>query len=338
MNNGKIKITVVKSITALVCCLAVAAAGSSITNKVCESKEKVAEISANASGASSDSGASSSDGGYYDDGTGSGTPTDDGGNNTDGGADAGTDAGTGTDAGSSSDGGSGSSSSGNSGSSSGSSSGNSGSTNITATSGLNSSNKAEVLKYYQLVAAKNEKKTYTTKMTLQSLDGGSGFVGSVISAVKPIAESALEKNSNESDHVPGQYLKIKESDWKSATATNDGTYTTLNIQIVPQTDGPNGQTYEGTVGRSIGVLNGVQTAIDEMGGVSADFENGKVSLVYDNAYIKVKVKNSTGEFVKGSGEWHFKVTANLDVLAVKVIGLPANLKGAKGVIDFSVKN
>ena len=326
MNRSKITVTVINCITALVCCVSVAVAGMTITNRICENQKSIAEVSANGSSASQ-SGLSSdeSSGASGTEGSGSGDS-----------ADVNTDSGSAdTSDGENSQGAEQQSGSGsNSGSASASSS--TAAKNITATSGLQSTNKSEVLKYYKLVAKVNEKNTCKTQMKLVELTGGSGFVGSVISSFKPIAESALAKNSNEWQGIAGDPQKIKESDWKSATAVNDGTYTTLNIKVVNQTDGPNGKTHEGSVGRSMSVLDGVQAAINEMNGVSADFENGKVSLVYDNAYIKVKIKNSTGEFVKGTCEWHYRVNVNLDDLSVKVIGIPAHLKGAKGIVDYTV--
>ncbi len=324
MNRSKITVTVINCITALVCCVSVAVAGMTITNRICENQKNIAEVSANGSSASQSE--FSSDESYDASGEENSGSSDSADVNTDSGS-ADTSEGEnsqGSDQQSGSE------------SNSGSASGSTAAKNITATSGLQSTNKSEVLKYYKLVAKVNEKNTCKTQMKLVELTGGSGFVGSVISSVKPIAESALAKNSNEWQGIAGDPQKIKESDWKSATAVNDGTYTTLNIKVVSQTDGPNGKTHEGSVGRSMSVLDGVQAAINEMNGVSADFENGKVSLVYDNAYIKVKIKNSTGEFVKGACEWHYRVNVNLDDLSVKVIGIPAHLKGAKGIVDYTV--
>lgn len=328
MNKSKISVAIINCVTAIVCCVAVAVAGSSITKKICDNQKEIATASASAGASADNVDDYYSDGDYADasadvsgdtaaDGTAS---TDD--VPADGSADA---AAAGDSA---------------SGSASGSSSQSAGSAStskvITATSGLQSTDKAEVLKYYQLVAAKNEKKTYKTTMTLKSLDGGSGAIGSFISMFEPIAKSALEKNSTENQGVPGVPEQIKVTDWKSATAVNDGTYTTLNIQVAPQTDGANGKTHEGPVGRSISVLDGVQAAVDQLEGFTADFENGKVALNYKNAYIKVKIKNSTGEFVKGSCEWHHEVNVTLDNLAVKVSFIKVTLNGAKGVVDYKV--
>ena len=210
---------------------------------------------------------------------------------------------------------------------------------ITLTSGLDSTDKAEVLQYYKLVAEHNKKKPgqYITKMTLESLDGGSGGVGKLISAIEPIGKKALADNSTAGDNIPGTLNTIQVSDWQDAKAVNDGKQTTITINLVPQTDGANGKDNQGTVGRSIGVLNGVQTALDEMGGkVSADFANGKFALKYDHAYISVVVENATGNLVKGKCKWHHQVNVIMDELTAKVSLISATIKGGKAVIDYSV--
>lgn len=326
MNKSKISVAVINCVTALVCCVAVAVAGSTITQKICDNKKEMATVSASGSADTS-----ADDEAYYSDGAAADASADVSGDGSVDGAVSTDDTAADASADSSSSEGSASTSGGSS------QSAGSASTSkvITATSGLQSSDKAEVLKYYQLVAAKNEKKTYKTTMTLKKLDGGSGAIGSFISMFEPIAKSALDKNSTENEGVPGVPEKIKVTDWKSATAVNDGTYTTLNIQVVPQTDGPNGKVHEGTVGRSIGVLDGVQAAVDQLDGFSADFENGKLALNYKNAYIKVKVKNSTGEFVKGACEWHHEVNVDIDHLDVKMV-FNVKLKGTKGIVDYKV--
>ena len=52
MNRSKITVTVINCITALVCCVSVAVAGMTITNRICENQKNIAEVSANGSSAS----------------------------------------------------------------------------------------------------------------------------------------------------------------------------------------------------------------------------------------------------------------------------------------------
>ena len=330
MNNGKIPSTIISSITALICCAAVAITGTSITSKICDNQKEVAQVMAQSAGTQGGSSTAGTDAGFVDNGTAAdaGIVDDGTGAVADGtAADATTPAGDTSGTGTASQSSTGSSSTGTG----------TAAKVITATSGLNSSDVNEVLQYYKLVAAKNAKRqSYVTKMTLADLKGGEGVVGKLLDFIKPIGVKALEKNSTSGENIPGVPAQIKASDWKAAKAENDGTYTTLTITVNNQTDGVNGKTNEGTVGRSIGVLDGIQTAIDEMDGVSADFSKGTAVINYTNAYIKVKVKNSTGEFVKGKCEWHHQVNVTLDNCTVKASILSATLKGTKVVVDYKV--
>ncbi len=330
MNKGKISITILNCVTALVCCIAIAVAGTTITDKIATNQKEIAELTggsvADNSGAAEDvysnGGDTSGDAVIGDD-----TVTDDvtAGDVTDE-----TVAGDDTTAGDTSTG-----------------DVSTGETNkndapstdkvITATSGLSSTNKAEVLKYYQLVMEKNEKagKNHMRTMTLEKLDGGSGAVGTFISLFEPIAKAALSKNSSEQNGLPGVHNDIKVSDWKSAKAVNDGTYTTVTIQLVEQRDDPYGKTNVGTVGRSIGVLDGVAAALAQLDGLEADFKNGKLFLNYKNAYVKIKVNNKTGELVKGACEWHYDVHVDIQKLAVKYSFIELTLNGAYGIVNMT---
>ena len=84
------------------------------------------------------------------------------------------------------------------------------------------------------------------------------------------------------------------------------------------------------------VLPGVQTAIDEMPGVSADFANGEMTIEYQNPTITVKVNNRTGEFVPGSGKWSYRVHPVLRYLEAKVLVWTVHLINADGYVDYAV--
>ena len=337
MNNGKITAAIINSAAALLCCIAVAVGSSTVANKVCDNKLAIADGFASGAGSSysEQAGTDDSQGSVIVGENGETTP-----NDSEGTLDVAVDsASDGTQA-ESSDSSAQSSSDSAASSSSSSASSQSGSSSapkeITLAAGLTSTNKEEVLKFYQLAAAKNESKTFHQSMTLEDLQGGKGAVGGLINAFTPIAKKALEKNSNDNQGVPGTPEAIKASDWKSAKAVNDGTYTTLDIRVVDQTDGANGKSNEGPVGRSISVLDGVQRALDDLDGVTADFSNAKFALKYTNAYIKVKIKNSTGEFVKGTGEWHHTVNVEMDNLNVKLAVFNVTLRGATGRVNYLV--
>lgn len=322
MNNSKITVSIIKSVTAILCCASLAIGAAKLTDKVCDTQKNIAAVSsgeaAHVSGGEDD---------FSSDINSGDTSAADG--NT---ADV-------------SDGADSSEQNGSQASDSASSDKNknsSGSAEATAkkislADGLTSTDKAEVLKFYQLAAKKNADKKVKKSLVLVSMEGGKGISDSAISFFEPIAKKALEANSNKEEAFPGKPAKITADDWLSATATNDGTYTTLNIKVKPQTDGPYGQEFEGSVGRSMGVLNGFGRAVDEMSMVSADFKNGKVDIQYLNPVIKIKVKNATGELVKDACEWSYRTHPTLYYLDAKVTVFNVHLEGANGYIDYILK-
>lgn len=310
MEKSKISVTVIKSVTAVVCCIAIAVAGNSAIGKLCANREEVAKLTSTgvATGTDYSSGESySTDSGsdFVSENESASVTENASGNDfvieegtTDSSADP--------------------------------------AKVISITDGLNSTDKAEILQYYQLVMTKNEKDGlgHNQTMTLQKLDGGSGGVGGFISMFEPIAKAALADNSTSHEGLPGVHDKIQVSDWASAKAVNDGKYTTVTIKLVEQTDGPYGKTSEGTVGRSIGVLDGVATALAEINGLEADFQNGKLLLKYQKPQITIKVDNKTGSLVKGACSWSYQVYVDIQKLDVKMSIFSLSLNGAVGIVDM----
>ena len=207
---------------------------------------------------------------------------------------------------------------------------------ITLEAGLNSTDVEEVLTFYKLACAQNDVKQYTKTLDLLSLNGGEGKVASHVDVFEPIAKKAVAKNTVTDDPLPGKYADIRPADWKSATAVSDGTYTTIRVQVAQQTDGARGKAFEGPVGRSMTVLDGVDQAVNEMPGVSADFDSGKVEIAYRNPTITVKVDNRTGKFISGTCKWTYRVEAMLYSLDAKVLAFNVHLQNASGVIDYTV--
>ena len=199
--------------------------------------------------------------------------------------------------------------------------------------GLTSNDKAEIIKFYKAAADKSAKTKKVQKLTLASLEGGSGFVGGVINTFKGIAQSALEKNSTESEGVPGGYSKLVASDLASASAKSDGKYTTIKMTPKEQTDQPKSQWDKGPVGHAIGVLGDIDNALNELSGVSVDYEGSDrtLTLTYKKPFVEVKIDNNTGKIV--SGKWGYDVHIAIDNVTAKVIGVPLTLKGASGVVN-----
>ena len=202
--------------------------------------------------------------------------------------------------------------------------------------GLNSTDVQEVLEFYQWAASFNDKPQYTKTLTLISIDGGSEKLNKSLNVFEPIARKAVAKNSITGDKMPGQYKNIRVSDWQSATAVSDGKYTTITVHVVPQTDTAYGKEYEGSVGRSMTVLDGMAVAIDEMPGVSADFATGDVKMEYLNPTVKVKVDNRTGLFVPGTCSWSYRVHPMLTSLDAKVLAFNIHLENAEGYVDYKM--
>ena len=203
--------------------------------------------------------------------------------------------------------------------------------------GLNSTDAKAVVAFYNKAVnatVKNPPKGKQT-MKLEKLEG-TGGLGKILGSFEGIAKKALEKNSTETNYIPGgDHGDVLPTDVKNAKATNDGKYTTVYFDVNPQTDGPKESTSKGPVGRSIGTLGNVQNALDELPGVSITSGIENIKLTYDHAYVTVKIDNNTGKIV--SGTWHYKVNVNVNNLGVKVIGIPASVDTLHGIVDYTVK-
>ena len=223
---------------------------------------------------------------------------------------------------------------------------------ITLTSGLNSSDVSEVLTYYKLVAKKNAGLKMKKDMSLVSLDVGTLVIDGEnnspnrekgLEFFKKGANLALSVASGKAD-FPGNPSAIKMSDWTSAKAVNDGTYTTVTVKVKTQTDSYNGKEYEGSVGRSMQVLAGFDTAITSINKVkivkmTADFEHGNVKIEYQNPTIVLKVLNSPGELVKNCCKWSYITKIYLNDLnaTMKVMqDHTVSIKNSSGAVDYSV--
>lgn len=194
----------------------------------------------------------------------------------------------------------------------------------------------EIVDFYKKAAAATGKINATDKMELKSLDGGSGVVGGLVNLFEPIAKNALAKNSGSIDHITGGYENLSPDDVASATATlsPDGKTTHIRINLKQQVDGMNGKSKEGHVGHGVSILDGVQTAIDQLDGVTVDASQGEIKLTYNDAYIDCTVDNETGKVV--SGTWHYKVNVVINNTKAKIGIVSATLNGANGVVEYAV--
>ena len=196
--------------------------------------------------------------------------------------------------------------------------------------------KEEIVEFYKAAAAASDKAGVNTTnvMKLESLDGGGGAVGAFVNLLEPIVKSTLERNSSSDNHITGGYKNLTADDVASATAKDDGKYTTITINLKEQTDGMNGKSKEGHVGHGISVLDGMQQAIDQLNGLDVDASGGTLAIRYNNAKIQVKVDNETGKIV--SGTWSYKANVTIDNVKGKIGIIGVTLKGASAVISQTI--
>ena len=196
--------------------------------------------------------------------------------------------------------------------------------------------KEEIVEFYKNAATETDKGTVKTnsKMKLEALDGGGGAIGAFVNVFKPAVESALEKNSTPSDHITGGYKNLTADDVASATAVDDGKYTEVTINLKEQTDGFTADSKSGHVGHGVTVLGNVQSAIDEINGLSAEVGDGTVQLRYNGAYIKAKIDNETGKIV--SGTWFYRVNILIDNVKMKLGIFTVTPKNMTGVVSNTV--
>lgn len=205
--------------------------------------------------------------------------------------------------------------------------------------GLNSTDAKAVVDFYNKAvkaSVKNPPKGKQT-MELEKLEAKGGLVAKIIDKFENAARKTLKENSGDTNYIPaGDHGDVNyKTDVKNAKATSDGKYTTIYFDVNPQTDGPNESSSKGPVGRSIGTLGSVQTAIDALKVVKIKDGLNNIKLTYDHAYVTVKVDNSTKKIV--SGTWHYKVNVNANNLEVSIFGLSSPIDTLTGIVDYTVK-
>ncbi len=207
-----------------------------------------------------------------------------------------------------------------------------------AAKGLNSTDAEEIVAYYNAArkATEGHAPAGNQTMTLAALNGGEGVVGRIVSMFEGIAKDALAKNSTSTDYIPAHdHDDVKVSDVQNAKATSDGKYTTITFDVVPQNATASTKGGDGSVGRTIGVLDGIDSALKEISAVEvnqADINN--IKLTYKNAKVTAKIDESTGRIVNGT--WQYRVDINVSSITIKIGILSATLKNVYGAVDYKV--
>ena len=180
-------------------------------------------------------------------------------------------------------------------------------------------------------ATKPAPKGHST-MKLEGVITGDGALGGVLKVASPIIQNTLEKNSVETDYIPGKG-RLWAEDAVSAVSVSRGGITEITIHLKEQTDGPEADAHTaGPVARGIGTLGNVNYAIESLG---AELYSGKetIKLTYKDAYIKCRIDNSTGKIIAGT--WHYAVHVYVGEAEVK-LGLKFTAKNLKGIVDYTV--
>ena len=195
---------------------------------------------------------------------------------------------------------------------------------------FNSTDVAEVVKFYNAARkATNPAPKGHQTMALSGEITGDGFIGALLQVLQPAAKSALEKNSKDTDWIPGHdHDDILPSDVKSAKATTKNGVTTVEMTFKDQVDGPD--TSKGPVERGISTLGSIDSALSELGAEITEGRN-TVTLTYTDAYLKATIKD--GKITGGT--WHYLVKIFVGNAKGK-LGISITLKNLKAAVDYKV--
>ncbi len=198
---------------------------------------------------------------------------------------------------------------------------------------FNSTDPAEVVAFYNAARkATNPAPHGHQTMGLSGEITGDGVIGMLLSVLEPAAKSALEKNSKETDWIPGHDSNdILASDVTSAKATTKDGVTTVELRFKDQVDGPNGDSKNGgAVARGVSTLGSIDNALNEMGATITEGRD-TVKLTYTDAYLTAKIKD--GKIVGGT--WHYLVKIFVGDAKGK-LGISLNLKNISAAVDYKV--
>ncbi len=205
-----------------------------------------------------------------------------------------------------------------------------------ASKGLNSSNIAEVVAYYNAAVVKTDEAGATpgqSTMKLAAEITGDGVLGAVLGVAQPIIEDTLAKNSTPTDDIPGRGT-LKASDVTKAVATSKNGKTTIAIQLKEQVDGPDAPngTDTGAVARGIGTLGNIDGALEALG---ATISEGRetVKLTYRDATIQCVIDEETGKIT--SGTWKHNIDVDIKDAKINLV-VNINAKNLHTVIAYQV--
>lgn len=188
-----------------------------------------------------------------------------------------------------------------------------------------------IKKYVSAAKATDKNIKVTITKTLNSLNGGTGAGGSLISKLESLAKKALANKSGVENGVRGNPDLITAADISKATISSNATYTNINLIVKDYTATPTGRNNEGSVGHVIGVLDTLDEALKELP-LETVGDTSNVRLKYTGAKVVVNINNKTNKIV--SALWEYDVNVIIPDDKVKLVGIPMTLKDASAVIHY----
>lgn len=198
--------------------------------------------------------------------------------------------------------------------------------------GLNTTDKAQVVDAYKKAAsaAGKIKRVQYMKLTKFSLSESGKD-----SSLKGIAEKLVGNADGQTgEGIPGNFGALTANDVSSAKATTKNGVTTINIVLNNQTDYAQG--YPGTkkddawgagpVGHGVGVLGSIDSVVSQIPGCKVENEKD-VTVTYTNAKINATIKN--GKVVSGDMSYVVQIKAKVKIVIASFNG--------SGTIQYNYK-
>ncbi len=192
--------------------------------------------------------------------------------------------------------------------------------------------KAQVVDFYKQAAVKTHptaKSSQTMTMPKLVVNDGDGALGFFLNIIKPVINTVLKNNTISFNGITGGFTKLQPSDVQSAKAYKDGKYTVVEMVMVEQTDGVDGEMKEGTVGHAINVLGNIKNATEQFPNFDIDVENADIKIHYAKPVVKVKI-NDKGIVEKGT--WSY--TAQVNIKNLKIDNMMVDK--AEAEIDYTI--
>lgn len=191
----------------------------------------------------------------------------------------------------------------------------------------------EIINLYKAAASKTDADGVVCdkKLVLKSADSKNTAYDK---AIKPVLSGFENRYSGKINRITGDYKNLTVADISAAKATNDGKYTSIEIQLRNQCDFLNLTSFN-PVGHGIDTQQDVKEVIDSVDGISFDFaDDGGVMISDFKPKIKVKIDNETGKIV--SGQWSYTLYADIYNSVAAGADFTENIDARRYMFDYTV--